>query len=132
MRCCCAFFIASIFARLAASPAPSRAKISFSTCARGRPYLAAESRLSASRSCGFDLPIGGMSDMLNGADGTLLIMTEATVWKFGSFVRSSASKVGANFFCRISASVIPIRPLMTVPTLPMIASRILSVSCVMN
>ena len=70
--------------------------------------------------------------MLNGAEGTLLIITEAIDWKFGNFAKSSTSNVGWNFFTISSASVTPIRPDITVPTLPIIASRILSVNCVMN
>src|SRR6266496_776629 len=65
------------------SPARKRANISCSTTPRGRPYLAADKRFRASASCGFDLPSGGTRDILKGAEGTLLIITDATLSKLG-------------------------------------------------
>lgn len=62
----------------AISAACRRLVISASTIARGRPYLAAESRFSASDNCGFGCPIDGIQSIENGADGTLLISTCAT------------------------------------------------------
>ena len=64
-------------APLGNAPAPSgffggaiRSKISRSTSRRGRAYLAADNRFSASLNCRFGCPIGGMPLILNGAEGT--------------------------------------------------------------